>query len=215
MRTHGFLCREPRTGGLAHNTTHIYLGPGRDSWLVWDLTLEWEGQWVGKKWTLPPVLNLVFSAAFLSLEEVLPHVSFSDLFFGWKVQNNPVWFCSEMSKARFLWLQGVWSTQKKNKLIHCRALGQQLSPPLMGLMLSPAPGVSASLCTCSLHQPASPLFVDQLPLLTHVPTSLSLSLHRPQLSWTWLFQLQLPTPTGKFLPGFLVHLFEGDRLISL
>src|SRR3712207_7064928 len=53
---------------------------------------------------------------------------------------------------------------------------------LMGLMLSPAPGVSASLCTCSLHQPASPLFVDQLPLLTHVPTSLSLSLHRPQLS---------------------------------
>lgn len=152
MRTQEFLCRGARTRWFTHNTW-IYFRVERDSWLVWDRMLDrtLEGQWEGKKLTLSPVLNLVFLAVFLSLE-VLPYVSIFGLVLGWKVQNNPLWFCSEMSKMRFIWLQSVWSTWIKNKWIYCRAVGPAaLTIPLWASMLSPS-CVSDSLCSCSLHQ---------------------------------------------------------------
>lgn len=47
-----------------------------------------------------------------------------------------------------------------------------------------------------------------------VLTSSSLHSAQTQLSWTHLFQLQLPTWTAKSLPCFLVHIPERGRLIG-
>lgn len=64
-----------------------------------------------------------------------------------------MWFFSEMSKVRFLWLQDVWSTQVKISEFIAGLLGQQLSSSTYGPHALP----------CCLHL-CSPLHLLSVPI---------------------------------------------------